>query len=63
MGVNSGAQAALATMLIVIFGGAVVTALATPLLPGHHRVAVALFAALPIAAVRCAIQVLENDDG
>jgi hypothetical protein len=55
------AQAALATMLIVIYGGAAFIALTTPLLPGHHGLAVALFTALPIAAIKYASQILDAD--
>ena len=55
------AQAALATMLIVIFGGAPVIVISERVLDYGAGLALAILATLPVLAVRVAVEVLEAD--
>ena len=55
------AQAALASVLIVIFGGAPTIVVSEHFLHYSVGLATALFAALPLFPVGAAVKVLEND--
>jgi hypothetical protein len=61
MGSQRRVQIALATMLIVIFGGAPAIVISQRVLGYGTGVALALLAALPVLAVGIAVEVLETD--